>query len=68
MPTNRYQCPECGYVYDEAVGDRHEGFVAGTTWDRIPDDFCCPDCAVRYKSDFVPVAPRGDQDRPNGGN
>ena len=32
-----------------------EGFAAGTSWAEIPDDWCCPDCGVRDKSDFVPV-------------
>ena len=29
-----------------------EGFPAGTRWEQIPDDWCCPDCAVREKVDF----------------
>jgi rubredoxin len=38
-------CPDCGYAYDEALGDR--------PFEQLPDDFVCPDCAVRAKSDFV---------------
>jgi alkane 1-monooxygenase len=52
----RYRCTDCGYVYDEALGCPHEGFAPGTTWAQIPDDWACPDCAVREKPDFVPVA------------
>ena len=48
-----YRCPGCGYVYDEVRGNAREGFPAGTAWDRIPDDWCCPDCAVRDKIDFI---------------
>lgn len=47
------QCPVCGYVYDEAVGDAREGFPAGTQWQQVPDTWCCPDCGVREKIDFV---------------
>jgi rubredoxin len=47
-----YQCPVCDYIYDESVGAPREGFPAGTAWDRIPDDWCCPDCGVREKVDF----------------
>ncbi len=47
-----YQCPVCEYVYDEAKGDAREGFPAGTPWEKIPDDWTCPDCAVREKLDF----------------
>ena len=47
------QCPGCGYVYREAVGDVREGFPPGTPWSAVPDTWCCPDCGVREKVDFV---------------
>ncbi|WP_166389278.1 fatty acid desaturase [Nocardioides ochotonae] len=47
-------CPSCEYVYEVAAGDEHEGFAAGTAWADIPADWCCPDCGVREKVDFVP--------------
>jgi rubredoxin len=47
-----YLCPECGYQYDETLGEPHEGYAPGTLWDAIPDSFCCPSCAVRDKADF----------------
>jgi alkane 1-monooxygenase len=47
------RCPGCGYVYDPAVGDLREGFPAGTPWSAVPDTWCCPDCGVREKVDFV---------------
>lgn len=46
-------CPGCGYVYDEKRGDPREGFPAGTPWSVIPDSWCCPDCGVKEKVDFV---------------
>lgn len=48
----KYRCPVCDYVFDEQVGDPHEGFPAGTTWSDVPDDWNCPDCGVRDKVDF----------------
>ena len=51
------RCPSCEYVYEVAAGDEHEGFAAGTAWADIPADWCCPDCGVREKVDFVPVEP-----------
>lgn len=48
-----YQCPDCGYQYDENQGDAHEGYPPGMAFADLPDDFVCPDCAVRYKEDFV---------------
>jgi alkane 1-monooxygenase len=54
--ASRYQCGDCGYIYDEARGCPREGFAPGTLWERIPDHWACPDCAVREKVDFVPLA------------
>lgn len=58
----KYQCPDCGYTYDETLGHLHEGFASGTPWSQVPDDFACPDCAVRDKEDFVLIgaAPSGN--------
>lgn len=47
-----YLCPVCEYVYDETAGDGREGFAPGTSFADVPDDWCCPDCGVRDKSDF----------------
>jgi alkane 1-monooxygenase len=49
------RCPGCGYTYDVVTGDEREGFAAGTAWADVPDTWCCPDCGVRDKVDFVPV-------------
>jgi len=49
------RCPGCGYTYEVAVGNELEGFAVGTAWKDIPDDWCCPDCGVREKVDFVPL-------------
>jgi alkane 1-monooxygenase len=49
------RCPGCGYTYDVVTGDEREGFAAGTPWADVPDSWCCPDCGVREKVDFVPL-------------
>ena len=51
----KYQCEVCDYMYDESLGAPHEGFPPGTLWSEVPDDWCCPDCGVREKVDFVTV-------------
>ncbi|MDQ1718599.1 MAG: hypothetical protein QOE71_2501 [Pseudonocardiales bacterium] len=51
-----YQCPVCGYLFDELRGHPREGFPAGTPWESVPDDWACPDCGVREKVDFEPTA------------
>ncbi|MEQ1438779.1 fatty acid desaturase [Fontimonas sp. SYSU GA230001] len=50
--SSRYQCTDCGFIYDEAQGCPREGFAPGTRWSQIPDGWSCPDCAVRDKVDF----------------
>ncbi|MCX2711170.1 rubredoxin [Mycolicibacterium sp. J2] len=50
-----YRCPGCDYVYDEAKGAPREGFPPGTVWSQVPDDWTCPDCAVREKVDFEEI-------------
>ncbi|NKB36471.1 MAG: rubredoxin [Gammaproteobacteria bacterium] len=50
----KWECIMCGFIYDEAKGLPEEGIEAGTSWDAIPDDWLCPDCAVG-KSDFMMV-------------
>jgi alkane 1-monooxygenase len=55
------RCPGCGYLYDEAMGDPREGFPAGTPWATVPDTWCCPDCGVREKVDFVLLGAGIDQ-------
>jgi rubredoxin len=47
-----YQCPGCGYVYNELTGDPHQGFAPGTPWSEVPGEWHCPDCGVRDKVDF----------------
>jgi len=49
------RCPGCDYTYSVETGDESEGFPAGTPWASIPDAWCCPDCGVREKVDFVPL-------------
>ncbi len=50
------RCPGCGYTYEVEAGNELEGFAAGTAWADVPDDWCCPDCGVREKVDFVAVS------------
>ncbi len=54
--TTSHSCPGGGYVYDERAGEPREGFAPGTPWAEVPDDWPCPDCGVREKVDFDPVA------------
>ena len=62
----RYRCGVCEYVYDEMQGEPHEGFPPGTAWTEVPDDWCCPDCGVREKLDFVALDTASPGDRSPG--
>ena len=42
----RYKCPECGYVYDPAVGDPEHGVPVGTAFDDIVAEWVCPECGA----------------------
>ncbi len=42
----QYVCLDCGWIYDEAVGDSDRGIAPGTTWESLPDDFKCGECDV----------------------
>jgi alkane 1-monooxygenase len=53
--ASAYACPGCGYRYVVIAGDAREGFAPGTPWSSVPDTWCCPDCGVRDKLDFVAV-------------
>lgn len=52
----KYECPECGRIYDEEAGDAREGFAPGTLIADFPPDWTCPDCGVRDAVDYVKVA------------
>ena len=42
---NRYECNDCGYIYDEKID--------GVRFADLPDDWKCPVCGAP-KSDFIP--------------
>lgn len=50
----QWECQICGFIYDEELGLPEEGVPAGTRWEDIPDDWCCPDCDAG-KHDFAMV-------------
>ena len=50
-------CPGCGYTYSVQLGAPREGFAPGTPWSAVPESWCCPDCGVRDKLDFVVHVP-----------
>ena len=49
-----WMCENCGWIYDEAVGDAESKITPGTKWEDIPDSWTCPDCGSG-KDQFVMV-------------
>jgi|TARA_R110002167_G_scaffold152584_1_gene346609 rubredoxin len=54
IDVKKWQCMVCEFLYDEALGLPEEGIPAGTPWEDVPEDWCCPDCGVG-KEDFEMV-------------
>jgi rubredoxin len=50
----RFQCHFCAHVYEEALGDPDGGIPAGTLWEDVPEDWCCPECGA-LKSDYFEI-------------
>lgn len=42
----KWECLDCGYVYDPQLGDPDGGIPAGTRFEDLPDDWNCPDCGA----------------------
>jgi len=54
-PMEKWQCLLCGYVYDPQVGDPTQGIAPGTPFERLPDEWECPDCGAS-KEEFEKMA------------
>lgn len=49
--TGVWQCPACFTVYNEQFGDESAGIKAGTSFEKLPDSYCCALCE-EPKSNF----------------
>jgi len=43
---DKFKCIVCGYEYDPAAGDPEHNIPAGTSFDKLPEDWVCPVCGV----------------------
>lgn len=41
-----WQCQLCHYTYESEKGDPISGIAAGTKFEDLPDDWCCPICGA----------------------
>ena len=49
-----YQCSHCYTVYDETLGEPENNLAAGTSFEALPDSYCCPLCEAE-KEAFIKV-------------
>jgi len=40
----RWRCAVCDHIYDPALGDPDTNIPPGTAFEKLPDDWTCPDC------------------------
>lgn len=50
----KFQCPACGYIYDEELGDPENGIALTTKFDTLDDEWTCPACGS-LKEDFFEI-------------
>lgn len=54
LPYKLYVCGGCGYEYNPALGDAEGEVVPGTLFDKLPDEWTCPECGEE-KDMFIEV-------------
>jgi rubredoxin len=54
MPVWVHQCPQCFTVYDATVGEPENEIAAGTLFENLPGQYCCPLCEAP-KDLFKPI-------------
>jgi rubredoxin len=43
----KWICMACGYTYDASLGIPDSGIKAGTSFDKLPNDWICPICGAQ---------------------
>jgi rubredoxin len=54
VKVKKYRCTLCSYVYDPQKGDPENGVTPGMPFEKLPNDWVCPDCGAD-KDAFEPV-------------
>ena len=52
QPEKLHICSGCGYVYNPELGDEVNGIAPGTPFDKLPEDWVCPECS-EHKALFI---------------
>ena len=51
-PYSIHVCSGCGYEYDPSRGDPDNDIAPGTLFEKLPEDWVCPECA-ESKDEFI---------------
>jgi rubredoxin len=52
----KWMCTNCGWIYDETLGDAPGGIAPGTRWEDVPESWVCPDCgATKAQFEMVEI-------------
>lgn len=46
----KWKCTVCGFIYDSEYGDPDNNIVAGTPFEKLPDEWKCPICGAPKSS------------------
>lgn len=57
----KWQCGECGYIYDPNFGDPDNDILSGTPFEELPVDWQCPACGAQLDC-FEPYENEEDLD------
>ena len=49
-----YVCNGCGYEYNQEIGDPENDVKPGTPFEKLPEEWICPDCG-EAKEEFIEV-------------
>ncbi|WP_409968162.1 acyl-CoA dehydrogenase family protein [Bengtsoniella intestinalis] len=49
-----YVCSGCGYEYDKEIGDEENDVLPGTKFEKLPEDWICPECGEE-RSQFIEI-------------
>jgi rubredoxin len=46
VKMDKYVCLVCGWIYDPKKGDPDGGIDPGVPFEKLPDDWVCPQCGA----------------------
>lgn len=57
VEMSRWRCTPCDYIYLPEYGDARSGISSGTPFEKLPDNWTCPECGAS-KKEFRKIEPK----------